>query len=363
MEIGIIGLPKSGKTTIFNALTKGKLGTSVHSISPVSNVGVVKVPDPRLYKLSEVLKPKRTVHAEIAYTDVAAPMEVYSKQSGSRGQFLSILSSADALVHVVRAYKDERIPHCAGTVDPLRDIETINMELALSDIAVIEKRLDRLQSSLKGVKQPEREKLLKEQTLISSIKSNLENEIPIREQNLSEFEKKVITDFQFLTIKPMLLVINIGEDQLRNASVIESQWDKGNSFFKSTALCGQLEMELAQLSDIDAEEFRANMGLTEPGLNKMIRLSYDLLGLITFFTTVSNELKAWTIRKGTTVQKAAGKIHTDIERGFIRAEVISYNDMIECSTLVEAKKRGILHIEGKNYIVKDGDIITILFNI
>ena len=363
MELGIVGLPRSGKTTIFNALTKGEAKTTAYSNIAAPNIGVVKVPDPRLDILANLLNPKRTVPAEITYVDVAVPTEGFGKHSGPRGQFLSHLSTADALVYVVRAFENDSIPHCEGSINPERDIGIMNLELIFSDMSVIERRLERIKSSLKGAKQQERDQAIREQTLLTKIKSGLESDVPIKDQDLSDQDKKEIIEFQFLTAKPMLLLLNISEDQLTNISELESKWGNTYGQLNVAVLCGQLEMELSQLSDTDAEEFRANIGLSESGLNRMIRLSYSLLGLISFFTTASNELKAWTIISDTIVQKAAGKIHTDMERGFIRAEVIGYNDMVECGNIAEARKRGLLHVEGKSYIVKDGDLITVLFNV
>ena len=366
MEIGIIGLPKSGKTTVFNALTRGTAQTDAYaSAALMPNIGVVRVPDPRLDTLTELLKPKRTVHAEVTYIDIAAPAKGFGKHEGPGGQFLSYLSKVDALAHVVRAFEDETIPHSEGSVDPERDISIMNLELAFSDLAIIDRRLERLRVSLKGAKPQERDSVLREQALLTRIKSSLEDDIPIREQTLSDQEAKELEDFQFLTAKPMLLLLNIGEDQLPEANSTEDRLGGSHrrSHIEVAVLCGQIEMELAQLDDAEAKEFRASMDLKESGLDRMIRLSYGLLGMLSFFTVVSDEVRAWTIRGNTTVQKAAGKVHTDMERGFIRAEVISYNDLIKCGTIAEARKQGLLRLEGKNYIVQDGDLVTVLFNV
>ena len=365
MEIGIIGLPKCGKTTVFNALTRGKAQTDAYSSALAPNIGVVKVPDPRLETLTKILKPKRTVPAEVTYIDIAAPSKGFGKGEGPGGQFLAYLSKVDALAHVIRVFEDERLPHPEGSVNPGRDIGTMNMELAFSDLSIIEKRMERLKASLKGAKPQEREAISREQTLLDKIKSGLEADTPVRELSLSENEAKLLENFQFLTAKPMLLLLNIGEKQIPEAVSLE---DKFRSTYRSpycdvAALCGKLEMELTQLEDAEAKEFRSDMGLTESGLDRVIRLSYSLLGLISFFTTASDEVKAWTVRRNTIAQKAAGKIHTDMERGFIRAEVISHDDLIKCGSLAEARKRGLLHLEGKNYIVQDGDVVTILFNV
>ncbi len=366
MEIGIIGLPKSGKTTVFNALTRGEAQTGAYSSAAVTpNIGVVKVPDPRLDKLTEILKPKRTVPAEVTYIDIAAPAKGFGKGEGPGGQFLAHLSKVDALAHVVRVFEDEKVPHAEGSVNADRDIEAMNLELAFSDMGIIERRLERLKASLKGAKQQEKELIFKEQALLTKVRSAIESDLPIREQDLSGQEVKELENFQFLTAKPMLLLLNIGEDQIPEADSLDAEF--GGRYRRPNCevavLSGQIEMELTQLGDAEAQEFRASMDLGESGLDRMIRLSYSLLGLISFFTTASDEVKAWTIRRNTIAQKVAGKVHTDMERGFIRAEVIGFDDLVECGSLAEARKHGLLRLEGKNYIVQDGDVMTILFNV
>jgi GTP-binding protein YchF len=366
MEIGIVGLPKSGKTTVFNALTRGEAQTGAYSSSALSpNIGVVKVPDPRLDKLTELLKPKRTVPAEVTYVDIAAPAKGSGKGEGLGGQFFAYLSRVDAMAHVVRAFEDERIPHAEGSVNPERDIAAMSLELAFSDLGIIERRLERLKDSLKGAKQQEKELIIREQALLTKFRAALESDIPIREQQLSEQEAKESENFQFLTAKPMLLILNMGEDQISEASALEARF--GGRYRRPNCevavLSGKIEMELTQLSDDEAQEFRAGMDLGESGLDRMIRLSYGLLGLISFFTTASDEVKAWTIRRDTIAQKAAGKVHTDMERGFIRAEVIGFDALVKCGGIAEARKQGLLRLEGKNYIVQDGDVMTILFNV
>jgi hypothetical protein len=239
----------------------------------------------------------------------------------------------------------------------------LDLELAFSDLTIIERRLEKLESALKGATASEREAYLKEQHLLQKIKSGLEKDIPIRQQNISEDELKALSNYQFLTVKPMMVILNIGEEQMPQATLLENELNSVYPQFAIVALCGKLEMELAQLNDTEAVEFREAMGLTTSMVDRIIDLSYHLLGLISFFTTASAELKAWTIPSGTLALKAAGKIHSDMERGFIRAEVISYNDLQKCGSLAEAKKRGMLRTEGKNYVVKDGDVVTFLFNV
>ncbi len=355
IDSGIVGLAKSGKTTIFNALTKGKAATE----DSAPHIGTAKVPEPRLKILADMLHPKRTVPAEARYIDVGAPIK------GISGELLTQLSTVDALINVVRAFTDESVPHIEGSLDAERDIATLNLELAFSDLAIIERRLERIETSLKGAKPPERQDLLHEKATLFKIKADLEKDVPIREQRLTTDEGRTITNYQFLTAKPLLIVVNIGEEQLTQAASLESELNSHYSRprCRVTTLCGKLEMELSQLDDTAAEEFRTNFGMSEAGLERTIKLSYELLDLISFFSIASGEVKAWSIPNGTNALKAAGKIHSDMERGFIRAEVISYDDLIKSGSLAEARKRGLLRLEGKSYPVMDGDIITFLFNV
>ncbi len=362
--IGIIGLAKSGRTTIFNALTKGKADTGSYT-PEVPHIGAAKIPDSRLKKLAALLQPKRVVPAEVRYLDLGAQVKSLAKDTAISGQYLSQLSNVDALINVVRAFADESIPHIEGSVDVERDIAAMDLELAFSDLALLERRLEKIKMSLKGASQVERQGLLHEQELLTKVKAELEKDIPIRELSLAAEQTKTITPYQFLSAKPLLTVVNIGEDQLGEAKALE---DKLNLRFSQVrhriiSLCGKLEMELAELDDSAAEGFRAEFGLTEPGLERTIKLSYELLGLISFFTTASDEVKAWSVKSGTTAVKAAGKIHSDMERGFIRAEVVSFDDLSKCGSLAEARKHGLLRLEGKNYMVQDGDVITFLFNV
>jgi GTP-binding protein YchF len=362
MKVAIIGIPKSGKTTIFNALTKGKAEVAAYSPTLAPNTGVAKVPDYRLTMLEGVFQPKKTVPAEVSYIDIAGSLKGFGKE-GPGGEFLNYLTTADALLQVVRAFEDDNVPHPEGSIGLKRDIVTLDLELAISDLAIMERRLDKLETSLKATKAAERDSYLKEQLLLQKVKAEIEKDIPIRLQGLATEEHKMLANYQFLTAKPMLVVLNIGEDQISQASQLEGDISSLYPQFAVVALCGKLEMELAQLSDAEAEEFREAMGLSKPALDRVIDLSYGLLGLVSFFTTVSSELKAWTIPGGTPAPKAAGKIHSDIERGFIRAEVISYGDLESCGNLAEARKRGLLRTEGKNYIIQDGDVVTFLFNV
>jgi len=362
MKVAIIGIPESGKTTIFNALTRGKAEVAAYSPTLAPNTGVAKVPDSRLSVLQGIFQPKKTVPAEVNYIDIAGSLKSFGKE-GPGGEFLSYLTTADALLQVVRAFEDDRVPHPEGSIEPKRDTASLDLELAISDLAIIERRLDKLETSLKGAKAAERESYLKEQLLLQKVKTELEKDIPIRLQGLAKEDLKMLSNYQFLTAKPMLVVLNIGEEQISQASQLEGDISSLYPQFAVVALCGKLEMELTQLSDDEAKEFREAMGLSKPALDRVIDLSYSLLGLVSFFTTVSSELKAWTIPGGTPAPKAAGKVHSDMEKGFIRAEVISYSDLESCGNLGEARKRGLLRTEGKNYIVQDGDVVTFLFNV
>jgi len=361
IDIGIIGLAKSGRTTIFNALTKGKADTR----SPASHIGIAKVPEPRLKVLADMLHPKKVVPAEVSYTDIGASVKGLGTDQATSGQILNQLSNADALLNVARAFTDDSVPHVEGSIDVDRDIATNNLELAVYDSGIISQRLERIETSLKGAKPTERLGLLHEQELLTRLRTELEKETPIRELRLTSDEVKTIANYQFLTAKPLLIVVNIGEEQIPQAASLEAQLNSRYPRAKSgvITLCGKLEMELTQLDDDAARSFRAEFGLAESGLDRVIKLSYELLGLISFFTIVSGEVKAWSIQKGTTAIKAAGKIHSDMERGFIRAEVISYDDLVKCGSLSETQKKGALRLEGKSYIVQDGDVITFLFNI
>jgi GTP-binding protein YchF len=365
LEVSIIGLPKSGKTTLFNALTRGKAATETYSSGKLSpNIGVAKVPEPRLQKLATIFTPKKMTPAEIKYVDLGGTPKSYGKNEVIRGQYLNYLGTADSLLHVVKAFSSDAVPHDNGDINPKRDLATLDLELAVSDIRIISKRLDRIENELKGARSMEREHHLQEQALLTKIKSGLEQEVPIWRQGLTNEEMKSLSNYQFLTAKPVLIIVNIGEERIEQAESIESEIRSVYAYpqFDIVVLCGKLEMELAQLDDDEAEVFRSTYGLTESALDKVINTSYNLLGLISFFTTVSDELKVWTIPQGTTALKAAGKIHTDMEKGFIRAEVISYSDLEKCGSIAEARKQGVLKLEGKNYIVRDGDIITFLFN-
>jgi len=361
VDIGIIGLAQSGRTTIFNALTRGKADT----LRSVPHIGVAKIPEPRLTTLSDMLHPKRIVPAEVRYTDIGASVKGMAKDLEISGQLLNQLSQVDALINVVRAFADDSIPHLEGSVDAERDIITINLELAFSDLAILERRISRIDTSLKAAKPAERQGLLREQTLLKRINTELEKEIPIRELELTPDEAKAITGYQFLSAKPLLTAVNIGEEQLPQAKSLETELSQryARRNCDLITICGKLESELSQLDNGDAEVFRAELGIGESGTDRIIQRSFQLLGLISFFSIASDEIRAWPVPRGTSAVKAAGKIHSDMERGFIRAEVIGYNDLMKSGSLSEARKKGLLRLEGKNYTVQDGDVITFLFNV
>ena len=366
LNTGIIGLANSGRTTIFNALTGGKADTARYTQDgSVPNIGTTRVPEPRLQTLTDILQPKSVVPALVTYVDIGASVKGLVTDKAIGGELLARLSSADALINVVRSFSDESIPHTAGSIDIERDITNMNLELAFSDLAILERRLERITVSLKGAKPTERTGLLREQELLFKIKAELEKDRPIRELTLTAEEAKAVVNFQLLTAKPLLTVVNIGEDQLPQAATLETELNSLHSGPKCRLItvCGKLEMELTQLDDVDAEVLRAEFGMAESGADRIIRLSYELLGLISFFTTASAEVKAWSIQHDTEAVKAAGKIHSDMEHGFIRAEVISHDDLMKCGSYAEARKKGLLRLEGKDYKVQDGDVITFLFNV
>jgi GTP-binding protein YchF len=312
-----------------------------------------------------MLHPERVVPAEVSYIDIGALVKGGGEGRAMSSQILNQVGNADALINVVRAFVDETIPHTEGNLDVERDIATNNLELTLYDLGIIGRRLEKIEVSLKGAKPAERQSLMREQELLNKLKVSLEKEVPVRQLDLSTDEAKTLANYQFLTAKPLLIAVNIGEEQIAEAASLEKELNSHYAKAKSgvITLCGEVEMELTQLDDAAAADFQAEFGITESGPERIIKLSYELLDLVSFFSIASDEVKAWSIPGGTAALKAAGKIHTDMERGFIRAEVISYHDLMKCGSLAEAHKKGLLRLEGKNYIVQDGDVITFLFNI
>ncbi len=363
MEIGIIGLPRSGKTTLFNAITKGK--ASIDGYSDKANVGVAKVPDERIERLATIYQPRRVVNAEIAYTDVPPPPEGFGRTRGIGGEYMNVLQAVDALLIVVRCFNNPAVAHVDETIDYLRDAGNMLMELIISDMGIIERRIERIQHENKGASLQERQHLKNEESLLMTVKKNLDTGIALRDQGLSEDEVKKLGGFGLLSMKPVIVVPNIDEDQLAIVEKLDQELLKSiNSQNMATLpLCAQLEMDLAQMDSNDEEDFRIAFGIKESSLERMVKTSYGVVGLISFFTVGEDEVRAWEIKANTIAQKAAGKIHSDIERGFIRAEVIAYEDLVANGNLVEAKKKGLVRQEGKQYVLKDGDVMHVLFNV
>jgi GTP-binding protein YchF len=364
-ELGIIGFARSGKTTVFNAVTRGKAMTG-YGGGQEPNIGVVKVPDPRLDILSGMFHPKKTTQAEVRYVDFPASGAAFGHGQGPGSQFLNELRRADALIHVVRAFESPAVSHPEGGIDPDRDIASMNLELAFADAALIERRLDRLEAELRSAKPAERTAGEREVELLRRTAAALEQDQPIRAQNLTSDERRLLAGYRLLTEKPLLVVVNIDETQLDSRQALEEEYERrhGGPALQLAALCGKLEMEMLELAPDEAAEYRRDLGLgEETGLDRAIRLSYALLGLISFLTAGEDEVRAWTVEVGATAPQAAGKIHSDLERGFIRAEVVRYEDLVQAGSLAEARKRGLLRTEGKTYVVQDGDVLNVLFNL
>jgi GTP-binding protein YchF len=372
LNLGIVGLQASGKTTLFNAITGSHAQTSGYSSGDQPNVAVVKVPDPRLDVLAEMYNPRKNTPADVQFTDVAgmsaAAKEKDSKEPISR-QTLGFLSGMDALVLVVRAFENPAVPLPEGVsgVDPARDVETVMLEMAFSDLGIIERRLERLKGEIPKMKGVEREQREREQDVLSRIRPALEEGTPIRDMGLSEEDERAVRNYGFLTAKPVLVVANLGENNLDQAAEVEAavraKLGAAGPRTAVIAIPAQLEMEIGQLSEDDAAEFRESMGVGPSRLGEVVSKAYSLLGLISFLTAGEDEVRAWTIRRGTNAQKAAGAIHSDLERGFIRAEVVHYDDLVAAGSMAEARKHGTLRSEGKTYTVKDGDVMNILFNV
>lgn len=367
MQLGIIGMERSGKTTIFNAVTRGEASTG-YGGGTEPNIGVVKVPDDRLDQLSGLFQPKKTTPADIRYVDFPGAGTAFGPGGGGPGaRFLSELARCDALVHVARAFDDPSVAHPDGSVDPYRDIAAMDLELAFADLALIEKRVERIREATKAAKPADRDVADRELALLRRIQEGIESELPLRAQQFTDEERKMLTTYQFLTAKPLLIVLNVCDDDAPRAAEVEAEARSRQSLPHTdvAALAGKLEAELARIPEDEADLFREEMGLAgqESSLARMIRLSYRLVGLISFFTVGPDECRAWTVRAGTAAQQAAGKIHSDLERGFIRAEVVPWDDLLRCGSLAEAKKQAKLRLEGKQYVVHDGDVMHVLFNV
>jgi GTP-binding protein YchF len=361
MKMAIIGLPNSGKTTVFNALTRGTAETAAFSSGQLEpNLATVKVPDARLAVLAKMFNPKKITPADVQYVDVGGLSGGgASKGSGLPPALLNYIGGADALLHVARAFEDENVPHPDGSVNPMRDIESVDLELAFSDLAIIERRLTRLNAEIGKMSSKDRELRLSERDLLVRLQGLLEGGQPIRDADLTDEEERLIRGYQFLTAKPLLLLLNIGEGQLASPPQIAYAHRQS----AVAALCGKIEAELAQLEDEDARSFMDDLGITEPARERVIEVSYDMLGLMSFLTAGPDEVRAWTIHKDTPAVEAAGAIHSDIQRGFIRAEIVAYHDLVKAGGMTEAKKQGTVRMEGKQYIVQDGDVCHFLFNV
>lgn len=360
MRIAIIGLPNSTKTTIFNALTQGHVETTAYSSGRFEvNYGTVNVPDPRVDRLSAMFRPRKTTRAQVTYADIAGLTGGVSR-GGLNGPLLNALSQSDALLQVVRAFEDSALANSEATTNPQRDVEIVDGELLLSDLIIVERRIERLEAQLaRGSDRYTRAAGEAELALLRCLRGQLEADRPLRDLELSPSEQKMIRNFGLLTLKPMLIVLNVGDGPPANVD----KW-LGSYHHHQTVIVGiqgRLEMELAQMREEEATEFLTAYGIQEPSLRRVIRLSYALLGLQSFFTVGEDEVRAWTIPVGATAVEAAGVIHSDLARGFIRAEVIGYDALIEAGNLAAARQRGLLRLEGKEYVVQDGDILNIRF--
>ena len=357
MKTGIIGLPQVGKTSLFRILTKAHLSEHAYANPREAHVGVAKVPDDRLDRLAAQYNPKKLTHASIEYVDVGAIGQEALKESA----YLGNLRNVDSLVHVVRTFEDPSIPH-VGDIDPLRDIKNVEFDLMVSDLGQVEKRLERLEKDLKKMRSPELER---ENELLQRAKAHLEGERPLREMEMTAEDKKRIRGFMFLSEKPMLYVLNVSE-----SSTLGQDLESAAGKYKltevaarpnaaATAVCGKVEAELAEMSDEDAAEFLSSYGLKESGLVRLVRTTYQLLGLISFLTIGEDECRAWTIPRNSRAVEAAGAIHSDLEKHFIRAETIRWDALLEAGSEANARARGTLRLEGKDYIVQDGDVLHI----
>ena len=356
MKSGIIGLPQVGKTSLFKILTKAQVEERSHNPRE-AHLGVAKVPDERLDRLSALYSPKKLIHATVEYSDVAAIGQEALKESA----YANNLRTVDALIHVLRAFDEPSIPH-VGEIDPLRDAKNVDFDLVVNDLGQIEKRLERLEKDLKKLKTAELER---EFDLLKRAKTHLESERPLREMEMSPEDKKRIRGFMFLSQKPILYVLNVNEsttlgDDLEKAPEKYNMVEYGSRANAGvTAICGKVEAELAEMGDEEAAEFLSSYGLKESGLVRLIRKSYELLGLISFFTVGEDECRAWTVERGSRAQVAAGAIHSDLEKHFIRAETIHWDQLLDAGSEANARSRGTLRLEGKDYIVKDGDVMHI----
>lgn len=365
MKLGIVGLPNVGKSTLFNSLTKAGAESANYPFCTIDpNIGIVPVPDERLGVLAKMHNSAKIVNATIEFVDIAGLVKGASKGEGLGNQFLSNIREVDAIVHVVRCFEDANIVHVDGSINPLRDIETINLELLFSDLEILERRYAKLVKSVKNDKT-----LVKETDLVERLKKHLEDGRLAKNFEIADDEEKALLEsFNLLTYKPTIYAANVTEDDLAddgcsNENVVNVRTyakEEGSEVF---VICAQIEQEIAELDDEEKKMFLEDLGLEESGLEKLIRASYSLLGLISYLTSGEMETKAWTITKGTKAPQAAGKIHSDFERGFIRAEVVSYEHLVEQGSMNAAKEKGLVRSEGKDYVVQDGDVVLFRFNV
>jgi hypothetical protein len=359
LRIGLVGLPLSGKSTVFNALTRGTARTGIFSAAREEvHVGVVEVPDVRMDTLSKILHPTKTTRAKIEYVDVVGIEKGAARKTDASAQFLAPVRQTDALLHVARAFLDESVPHPLGNVDASRDVKALEEEFVIADLLAVEKRLEKVAKLASIGKKPDDKS---EPEILEKCRKYLLEEKPLREVEFTHEEEKLMRGFQFLSLKPLLVAVNVGEDadetKIRETARAWASRKRG-----MVSLCGKLEMEIAGAPPQDAAELMELAGLSEPAYLRIIRASYQLLGLVTFYTTVHSELRAWPIAERTPAVRAAGEIHTDLEKGFIKAEVIAFDDLVSCGSLAKAREKGLLRLEGRSYEVRDGDLLTIRFN-
>ena len=362
LEVGIVGLPNVGKSTLFNAITKAGAEAANYPFCTIEpNVGVVAVPDSRLDVLTKLYSSKKTTPASVRFVDIAGLVKGASKGEGLGNKFLEHIRQVDAIAHVVRCFEDENITHVADTIDPLRDIDTIQTELCLADLDVVDKRLAKVAKLLKsGSKEAKIES-----EILERIKNSLDAAKPARSLNLTDDELAAIRDANLLTLKPTLYIANVAEEELleENQHVAKVRELAAQEGAQVVVICAKVESEIAELDADEAKEFLADLGLESSGLDRLIHAAFDLLGLMTFLTAGADECRAWTITKGTPAVKAAGKIHSDIERGFIRAEIVNYDDLIKLGSINAARDKGLVRLEGKDYIMQDGDVTYFRFNV
>lgn len=360
MELGIVGLPNCGKTTIFNALTGGAAPTSSGSSGKLEfNTAVVDMPDPRVDRLSELFKPRKTTYAKVTYTDIAG-LDQGMARKGLSGELRNRIARMDAFIHVVRAFEDESVPHPLISINPQRDLSILDGEMLLADLLAIQTRSERIVESMRRAKKGGEEQLAleAEQALMARLGEALEAGVPLRDVDLSDDELHSIRSFSFLTLKPVLVLVNSGDDAIAPERAATYQHRQTVVM----ALQGKLEMEIAQLDPEEATLFMAEFGIAEPALARLIRASYELVGLQSFFTVGDDEVRAWTVRQGATAVEAAGAIHSDLARGFIRADVVAYDDLMALhGSMAEARKAGKSRLEGKEYLVQDGDVLHVRF--